>query len=132
MDDQALPSGPVTQLLRSAMQLFASLLSAAQTRAELLTTEVEEEIQRVARVLLLGFAALLSAILGLLVAGFAVVVAFWDTHRTEATMGVLAVFVIAALGFGQALRANLRARPRLLDATRAELEKDVARLRDAP
>jgi uncharacterized membrane protein YqjE len=122
-------AGPASQLLRSAVQLFGTVVEAAQTRAELLTTEVEEEIQRVARLLLLGFAALLAGILGALIAGFVVVILFWDTHRVAAALIVLAVFVLAAAICGWAVWRELRVRPRLLEATRAELARDVERLR---
>jgi uncharacterized membrane protein YqjE len=129
MADSAASAGPASQLLRSAVQLFGSVMTAAQTRAELLTTEVEEEIQRVARLLLLGFAALLAGILGALIAGFIVVIIFWDTHRVAAALAVLGVFLVGAAACGLAVRRELRARPRLLEATRAELARDVARLR---
>jgi uncharacterized membrane protein YqjE len=122
-------AGPASQLLRSAVQLFGNLMEAAQTRAELLTTEVEEEIQHVARLLLLGFAALLAGILGALIAGFVVVILFWDTHRVAAALAVLGVFLLAAAICGLAVRRELRARPRLFEATRTELARDVARLR---
>ena len=125
-------AGPASQLLRSAVQLFGNLLEAAQTRAELLTTEVEEEIQHVARLLLLGFAALLAGILGALIAGFVVVILFWDTHRVAAALAVLGVFLLAAAICGLAVRRELRARPRLFEATRTELARDVARLRKHP
>ena len=71
MSEPGSATGPASQLLRSAVQLFGTVMEAAHTRAELLTTEVEEEIQRVARLLLLGFAALLAGILGALIAGAA-------------------------------------------------------------
>jgi uncharacterized membrane protein YqjE len=125
-------AGPASQLLRSAVQLLGNLLEAAQTRAELLTTEVEEEIQHVARLLLLGFAALLAGILGALIAGFVVVILFWDTHRVAAALAVLGVFLLAAAICGLAVRRELRARPRLFEATRTELARDVARLRKHP
>jgi uncharacterized membrane protein YqjE len=125
-------AGPVSQLLRSAVQLFGTVMEAVQTRAELLTTEVEEEIQHVARLLLLGFAALLAGILGALVAGFVVVILFWDTYRLAAALAVLGVFLLAAAICGLAVRRELRARPRLFEATRTELARDVARLRKHP
>jgi uncharacterized membrane protein YqjE len=125
-------AGPASQLLRSAVQLFGTVVEAAQTRAELLTTEVEEEIQRVARLLLLGVAALLAGILGALIAGFVVVIVFWDTHRVAAALFVFVVFALAAVICGLAVRRELRAKPRLLEATRAELARDVARLRKHP
>src|SRR5262245_16059249 len=121
--------GAASQLLRSAVQLLGTVVEALQTRAELLTTEVEEEIERVARVLLLGVAALLAGILGALIAGFVVVLVFWDTHRLAAALAVLTVFLLAAAICGFAVRRELRARPRLFEATRTELARDVVRLR---
>lgn len=129
MSDPAPLGGPASQLLRSAVQLAGTLLAAVQTRAELLTTEVEEEIQHVARLLLIGFAGLLAGILGLLIGGFVVILLFWDTHRIAAALSVMAVFVAAALVCGLLVRRAMRGRPRLLGATRSELARDVAQLR---
>ena len=121
--------GAASRLLRSAVQLLGTLVQAVRTRGELLTTEVEEEFERVGRVLLLGMATLLAGILGALIAGFVVVLVFWDTHRLAAALAVLGVFLLGAALCGLAVRRELRARPRLLDATLTELARDVARLR---
>lgn len=121
--------GPASNLLRSGVRLFGSFLSIAQTRVDLLTTELQEEVQRAAKTLLAAFAALLAAILGLLLLGFAVVVYFWDTHRLGAVLGVAAVFLGGAAIAAWIARSQIRERPRLLDATRSELEQDVAELR---
>jgi len=129
MAESASTSGPATNLLQSAVRLAGTLLGAVQTRGELLTTEIEQEIGRAARVLMLGFATLLAAILGLLIAGFLVVVVFWDTHRIGATIAVLIAFVATAAGCGLVLRREIRARPKFLASTRVELTKDVERLR---
>ena len=110
--------GAASRLLRLAVQLLGTIVQAVQTRAELLTTEVEEEFERVGRVLLLGMATLLAGILGALIAGFVVVLVFWDAHRLAAALAV---------------RRELRARPRrLLEATLTELARDVAWLRRQP
>jgi uncharacterized membrane protein YqjE len=121
--------GPTVGLLQSVVRMGGSLLGALQVRSELLTTEIDEEIQRGAKVLLLGFATLLAAILGLLVAGLVIVIVFWDTHRTAAALGVLFAFVATAVGCGLALRREVRHRPRFLGATRDELARDVDRIR---
>jgi len=122
--------GAASRLLRLAVQLLGTIVQAVQTRAELLTTEVEEEFERVGRVLLLGMATLLAGILGALIAGFVVVLVFWDTHRLAAAVGVLGVFLVGAALCGLAVRRELRARPRrLLEATLTELARDVAWLR---
>ena len=122
--------GAASRLLRFAVQLLGTIVQAVQTRAELLTTEVEEEFERVGRVLLLGMATLLAGILGALIAGFVVVLVFWDTHRLAAALGVLGVFLVGAALCGLAVRRELHARPRrLLEATLTELARDVAWLR---
>src|SRR4029453_16826482 len=124
--------GAASQLLRSAVQLLGTVVEAVQTRAELLTTEVGGEIEGIARVPLLGMATLLAGILGALIAGFVVVLVFWDTHRLAAALAVMTVFLLAAAICGFAVRRELRARPRLFEAPRTELARDVARLRRQP
>lgn len=120
--------GPASNLLRSSVRLLGSFLAIAQTRAELLTTELQEEIARAATMLLAAFAALLAGVLGLLMIGLSIVVYFWDTHRLAATLAVSAVFVIGAIVCANIARSELRERPRLLHSTRTELERDVAEL----
>lgn len=121
-------SSPASGLLRSLRHLLATLVEFAQTRFELLTTEVQEEIQRAAALLIWGFIALLSAGIGIFFVGITIIVAFWDTHRLYAalavTAGVLSIALIAVI----MLSTRIRSRPRLLHATRSELEKDREQL----
>ena len=121
--------GAASRLLRFAVQLLGTVVQAVRTRAELLTIEVEEEFERVGRMLLLGMATLLAGIVSALIAGFVVVLVFWDTHRLAAALAVLGVFLLGAVLCGIAVRRELRGRPRLLEATLTELARDVARLR---
>ncbi len=115
-------------LLRSLRHLLATLVELAQTRFELLTTEVQEEIHRAAALLIWGFIALLSAGIGIFFVGITIIVAFWDTHRLYAAFAVTgSVFGIALIAL-IVLSARIRSRPRLLHATRSELEKDRERL----
>ena len=65
--------GPATHLLRSLVQLGGTLLAVAQTRVELLTTELSEDVERGLRILLWAMVGLLAGILGLLLAGITVV-----------------------------------------------------------
>jgi uncharacterized membrane protein YqjE len=125
-------SGPATNLLRSLVQLGGSLLATAQTRVELLTTELSEDVERGVRILLWGFVAALSAVLALLLAGVTVIVWFWDTHRMGAAVGVTLSFVAVAAVATAVVRGRLREKPRLLDATRSELRRDVVALRREP
>jgi uncharacterized membrane protein YqjE len=53
-----------------------------------------------------------------------VILLFWDTHRVLAAVGVTGTFFVIAIVAAFVLRAKLRAKPPLLDATLAELKKD--------
>lgn len=121
--------GPATNLVRSVVRLGGTLLATVQTRVELLTTEVSEDLERGVRVLILAFVAALAAILALLLAGITIIVWFWDTHRIGAALGVTAAFLLMAVVAAWLARDRLHAKPRLLDATRSELRRDVEALR---
>ena len=121
--------GPATNLLRSLVQLGGTLLATAQTRVELLTTELSEDVERGIRILLWGFVALLAGILGALLVGITLILYFWDTHRLGAAVGVTLAFLLMAAIAGWIARERLREKPRLLDATRSELRHDVEVLR---
>lgn len=124
--------GPATNLLRSLVQLGGTLLAVAQTRVELLTTEISEDLERGIQILLWALGALMAGILGVLLVGITVVIYFWDTHRMAAAVGVTAIFLLAALLAGLVFRKRLHEKPRLLDATRTELRRDVTALQREP
>lgn len=124
--------GPATNLLRSLVQFGGALLGLAHTRVELLMSEIDEDLARVVRMLLWAFMALLAGSLGVLLSGLTVMIYFWDTHRLAAAFGVTAVFLLAAILAGLMFRARLHRKPRLLDATRTELQRDVVMLRSDP
>ena len=119
---------PARGLFRSISNLLATLIGIAQTRFELLTTELREEIQRAAGLIVWGFIALLSAGVGLVFIGITVIVANWDTNRVVAAFWVTGAFVALAAIAVIVLVVRVRSHPRLLDATRTELAKDRAEL----
>ena len=129
MDGDDHPTGPAGNLLHSVVRLAGSLLAAAETRLDLFATELKEDGERGLRLLAWALAAVLTAIFGVLLAGITVIIVFWDSHRVAAAVGVTAVFVAAAAVCALVLRRRLREKPRLLDATRGELAKDVAAIR---
>src|SRR5690242_18711881 len=89
--------GLASGLFRSITQFVASLVTLTQTRLELLTTELREEIQRVASLAVYAFIALLAAMLGLFFLGLAIVIVYWDTHRVLAAWLVTATFFSLAV-----------------------------------
>jgi uncharacterized membrane protein YqjE len=123
------PLGPASSLLQSLVRLGGTLLATAQTRVELLTTELSEDVERGVRILLWGFVAVLAGVLAVLLAGVTLIVYFWDTHRIGAAVGVTIVFALVAAVAAWVSRERLHEKSRLLDATRAELTRDVASLR---
>lgn len=116
--------GPIGGLFRSLAQLLATAVGIAQTRLELLTTELQEEVHRVAEIMVWSAIALLAAGVGLFLLGLAVIIVFWDTHRVIASIAVTASFFLIAAVAALVLRAKVRGKPPLLDATLAELKKD--------
>ncbi len=121
--------GPATNLLRSATRLGGTLLTVLQTRVELLTTEISEDVERGVRILLWGLVAVLAAVLGMLLAGITLIIYYWDTHRMQAAVGVTAAFMVLSAVAAWVARARLHEKPKLLDASRTELRRDVAALR---
>jgi uncharacterized membrane protein YqjE len=121
-------SGPIGGLFRSLTNLLATIVGIAQTRVELLSTELREEMHRVGEIMVWTLVALLAAGVGLFLAAFVVIFAFWDTHRVLAALGVTSVFFVIAIAAGIVLLAKIRSKPRLLDATLAELAKDREQL----
>ena len=117
-------------LLQSITHLGRTLLGAAQTRLEILATEIEEERLRLEQFLLLALAAALCAGMALVLGVAFVVVYFWDTHRLLA-VGLLALaFLTTAVALAGILRARVKARPKPFAVTRGELAKDRDMLRE--
>jgi uncharacterized membrane protein YqjE len=120
--------GPIRGLFRSLAKLLATAIGIAQTRLELLSTELQEEVHRAAEILVWTIVALLAALIGLFMLGLAIIFVFWDTHRILASVAVTGGLMLIAVTAALVLRAKIRSRPRLFDATLTELAKDRASL----
>ena len=117
-------------LLHSIRHLAHTLLGAAQTRLEILATEIEEERLRLEQLLLFALAAAFCVGMGVALCVALVVLFYWDTHRLAA-VGVLAAgFLAAGAGFGLILRSKAKSRPKPFAITRGELAKDRTMLRE--
>ena len=116
------------RLLGAVRRMLATGIAVVHTRAELITTELQEEIQHAASILLWSFVALLFGSLAVLMIAVTVLVAFWDTNRVLAAVLISATFVAIAAGAGLYARARARAKPRFLEGTLNELKRDRAML----
>ncbi|MDH4036140.1 MAG: phage holin family protein [Candidatus Krumholzibacteria bacterium] len=111
-------------ILDSFRSLLDTILTILHGRAELLSTELEEEVTRLVRVLLWGIVSVFSVIIGASFLGTMLLVAAPERYRALVAAGLGLVFlVIAAVGFA-AIRRILHSKPRPFDATLGELEKD--------
>ena len=121
---QEAPREPAGGLFASARHLAATALAIAHNRLELITTEVEEELYRVAEILVLALVAIFFAGLTVLMVGLLVVLLWWEEHRLLAASLTVLVFLAVTLGAVFLATHKARARPKLLHATIEELKRD--------
>ena len=120
---------PPVGLFGSLKNLAASLVSHLHTRLELFATELAEEKLRLTSFLFGAILALFFIFMTLVLAVLFVITAYWDTPYRLHAVAFLAVLFLAGAGiFGGMVRAKLKSRPRLFEASLAELYKDRQQL----
>lgn len=118
-------------IIESAGRLVATFVAMTQTRLELAAVEIEEESQRLLGYLMLGLLSLLLFGVATLLVALAVILVFWDSYRLEAAIGMAVLFGSGAAFCAVKLKSSIAAKPRLLAATVAELNKDINFVRNA-
>ena len=127
-DIQPTDASPVG-LFGSLKKLAASLVSHLHTRLELFATEFAEEKLRLTSLLFIAILALFFAFMTLVLAVLFVIAAYWDTPYRLHAIALLALIFLAAAGISAGMvRARLKSRPRLFEASLAELYKDRQQL----
>lgn len=111
-------------IIDSLRAMVATLIQLLHTRVELFTTELEEEMHRIAMLLLWGAVAIFFGGLFVLMLALTVVIAVWDDHRLLAACLMTALFCAIVLLAVLTLRVKLKHHPRLLAASREELRRD--------
>lgn len=119
-------------LFHSARKLLANLAGLAHTRLELLSIELQEELARLSMILLAAIVALFFAFLGIAFVAVAVMIAVGEGYRLP--VAVLLALSFLAIGALSAwwMRRIARAKPRVFDASLAELRKDQDLLMPQP
>jgi len=111
-------------LLSSLKNLVSTWASIAQTRLELISTDVQIARSKFISLLVMIVFALFFLFFGLVMLALLIVIYSWETDRilalTLLTSGFLAVGVILAAVILQSLRTM----PKLFEATISELQKD--------
>ena len=111
-------------LFESLKTLSVSLVGIAHTRLDLLSTDIAEEREHLITLLLLVQLALFFLGVGILLLALLIVVAFWESHRLLALGGLTGLFLLASAGTAWLAVHKTRTRPRLFEASLAELSKD--------
>lgn len=113
----------------SVKSLLHRLLTLLHRRAELFTTELEEEIARFIGVLIWSFVGVQCAIIGLTFVAVTVLLMVPEHYRPWVA-GALAVVFLGIAAFGaRAIKKIVAAKVRPFEATLRELEKDREALR---
>jgi len=119
-------------LMESLKRLACTLLAILQTRLELLSNEIEEELLRIGQILVYGIVGLFFFCMSILVLMIFIVALFWDSYRFQVLGGLTAFFFVAALLVVHALRRVVREKSRLFSGSLAELSNDRDRLTPRP
>ena len=122
------PQGQPQGMFDSLRQMLGTLVGVAQTRIELLGSEVEEQVARLTSILLWVIVSLFLAFTTVVLISAAILIAFWDSNRILAAILLAAGFAVLALIAYLRARAVARGRPLLFRATLEELAKDRDRL----
>ena len=115
-------------LLASIRHFGATIVALLHTRIELLTTEVEEELQRGIYILVWIMLALLFGGLSVLMLAATLIIIFWDDHRILVAALITAAFMTTAVVMVYLANARVKEKPRFMAASIEELKRDRAYL----
>ena len=116
-------------LFDSLRALIDNVLAIVHGRAELFTTELEEELTRLIGVLLWAYVAVFAALVGATFIGVMILLFAPPEYRAWTAAGLALLFLSGAGVAFLSIRKILRAKSRPFDATLRELEKDREHLR---
>jgi uncharacterized membrane protein YqjE len=124
VDDSQPAAAPESGLLAALRRLGLTLAGLLHTRLELVATELEEERNRILRLLLLALAAAFFLALGVVLLTFFIIVLAWESHRILAAGLLTAAYLAIGAFLAMSARDAAKAQAKLFAATLAELRKD--------
>lgn len=116
-------------IFASIQSLVERVVTLLHGRAELFTSEIEEELSRALRVLLWSLVAVFTAIIGTTFLAVMALLFIPPPYRGWAAMAIAVLFLATAVFGAVSIRRIARAKPRPFDASLRELEKDREHLR---
>jgi uncharacterized membrane protein YqjE len=117
-------TGELRTLVGSLRRVATALVTIAQTRLELLSTEFDEERARLGSILVHGFVTIGCLSIGILLAALTFVIAWWDRNPVVAVAVPALLFCAAGAWSLARLRALVNQKPRVFAASIDELNKD--------
>jgi uncharacterized membrane protein YqjE len=123
-------AGEKPGLFESAKRMIATLVAIVHTRFELVATEMQEEVARLARIVIWSIAALLLVAIGLAFGGVTLLLATPPDRRALVAGSIAVLMLAAAVASALVVRRVHRAKPRPFDASLRELERDRESLGD--
>ena len=118
-----------TGLLESAQNLLAGMLDLGRTRFELFSTELREELMRLASALVGGITVLVFTAIGLAFGAVAIILSVDEARRVPVTIGAAIFFLLVAAIAAWRLRHVAALKPHPFEATIAELRQDLTALK---
>lgn len=119
-------------ILETVGRIGGTLLDMVRTRLELAALEIEEETQRIVGYFVMALVALILFGIAMVLLAFTIILVFWDTHRLAAAAGLVVVFGGGAMIAFYKLKSGFSSRPRFMEATVAELNKDLNFIKNGP
>ena len=118
-----------SEFANAARRVSASLVEGVHLRLDLFALELGEERRRISQVVLATLALALALFMVFLCVNVALLIVFWDAHRTELALGMCGFYgaVSALLAFSIGRRS--RGRAEAFATTRAVLQADRGTLR---
>jgi uncharacterized membrane protein YqjE len=116
-------------LLESARNVLAGLLDLGRTRFELFSTELREELTRLAAAIIGGLAAVMFGATGLAFGAVAIILSVDEAKRLPVTVGVALFFLALSCLTAWRVRRLAGLKPRPFDATLSELRHDLTALK---
>ena len=116
-------------LFESLKNLSVSLVGIVQTRLELLSVDIAEERVHQTTLIVLALLALFCFGVGVVLLSILIVVAFWESHRLAALGGLAGIFLATGAGVVWFALHKIRTKPKLFQASLAELIKDRQHLK---
>ena len=116
-------------LFDSIKSLVDRVVTLLHGRAELFTTELQEELGRLVGVMMWAVVAVFTAIIGTTFLAVMTLLFIPASYRGWAALVIAVLFLAVAAMGAMTIRKIARAKPRPFDASLSELEKDRAKLR---